>query len=152
MEFAPPNGSQIPKSISKRCKRVYHKAPAPTCSIRPMTVRSRVLLADSDDHRPPEQLVREELELGPSSVLKPSARSCEKCVPRSSTPSPGVMKPKPFASVNHFLLREAIISEASLYWVICRRQVIPPASPFKYSLTSGLQKFPELLVCAETTA
>src|SRR5687767_7707200 len=36
------------------------------------------------------------------SVLKPAAWMAEKCTKRSLLPSSGVMKPKPFASLNHF--------------------------------------------------
>src|SRR5580765_5286451 len=44
------------------------------------------------------------------SVLKPLAWIDEKCTKRSLLPSSGVMKPKPFASLNHFSLPVLIVS------------------------------------------
>src|ERR1700734_2148271 len=42
-------------------------------------------------------------------LLNPSERISEKCANRSSPPSSGVMKPKPFASLNHLTVPVAII-------------------------------------------
>src|SRR6188472_4542812 len=42
------------------------------------------------------------------SVLKPCILIAEKCAKRSSPPPSGVMKPKPFASLNHFTVPVAI--------------------------------------------
>src|SRR6478735_11534398 len=42
------------------------------------------------------------------SVLKPGMLIAEKCAKRSSPPPSGVMKPKPFASLNHFTVPVAI--------------------------------------------
>ncbi|CAG9256970.1 hypothetical protein BDI4_520014 [Burkholderia diffusa] len=43
------------------------------------------------------------------SVLKPSTRISEKCANRSSPPPSGVMKPKPFASLNHLTVPVAML-------------------------------------------
>ncbi|CAN0623053.1 protein of unknown function [Burkholderia multivorans] len=58
-------------------------------------------------------------------VLKPCMLMAEKCANRSSPPSSGVMKPKPFASLNHLTIPVAI-----------------PTSPVTQSLltTSTLEK------------
>src|SRR4029453_10990625 len=42
------------------------------------------------------------------SVLNPGILIAEKCAKRSSPPPSGVMKPKPFASLNHFTVPVAI--------------------------------------------
>src|SRR5512138_815690 len=46
------------------------------------------------------------------SVLKPCMLIAEKCANRSSPPPSGVMKPKPFASLNHFTVPVAIVGNS----------------------------------------
>src|SRR5919198_2088402 len=46
------------------------------------------------------------------SVLKPCILIAEKCAKRSSPPPSGVMKPKPFASLNHFTVPVAIFGNS----------------------------------------
>src|SRR5204863_7814305 len=43
-------------------------------------------------------------------VLKPDMLIAEKCANKSSLPSSGVMKPYPFASLNHFTVPVAMLS------------------------------------------
>src|SRR2546421_7567946 len=46
------------------------------------------------------------------SVLKPCMLIAEKCANRSSPPPSGVIKPKPFASLNHFTVPVAIVGNS----------------------------------------
>src|ERR1700745_44670 len=46
------------------------------------------------------------------SVLKPCMLIAEKCANKSSPPPSGVIKPKPFASLNHFTVPVAIVGNS----------------------------------------